>query len=145
MSSTEKIIDSFPHKTLTVIVGAPALESISVAHLELNTCAASVHSHRGNGKLGLLDLTMQPDVLDALSSVKFVPPTNPGQHPTIPDKVTAPQITNIRRVHKEQFDEHLQCDQVGKALKSLLITAVDEACIRCLRNKHVGCAQVTTL
>ena len=145
MSSTDKIVDSFPHKSLTAIVGIPTLESISVAHLELNTCAASVHSHRGNGKLGLLALTVQLDVLDTLSSVKFEPPTNPGPHPTIPNTSTASQITNIRRLHKEQFDEYLQYDQVDKALKSLLISAVDEACIRCLRHRHVGYAQVTTL
>ena len=53
---------------------------------------------------------VQPEVLDALSSVKFVPPTNPGQHPTIPASAIGLQITNIRRVHKEQFDENLQYD-----------------------------------
>ena len=107
MSSTEKIIDSFPHKTLTAIIGVPALESIAVTHLKLKTCAASVHSHRRNGKLSLLALTAQLDVLDTLSSVKFVPLTNPCQHPTIPDKSTAAQITNIYHIHKEQSDKYL--------------------------------------
>ena len=60
-----------------------------------------MHSHRRNGKLGLLYLTAQPEALDTLSSVKFVPPINPGQHPTIPDSAIGLQITNIRRVHKE--------------------------------------------
>ena len=130
-----EIIDSFPHKALTPIVGLPTLGSISVAHLELHICAASVHLYRGNWQLGLMDLTVQLEVFDTLSSVKFVPPTNPGQHRTIPDKATAPQITNIRRVHKEQFDKCLQCDQVEKSLNYLLILAVDEAYIRYLSHK----------
>ena len=102
-----------------------------------------MHSRRGNGTLGLLDPMVQPDVLDTLSSVKFVPSTNPGQHPTIPDKATAPQISNIRRIHKEQFGEYLQHDKVDKSLKSLRVAAVDDAYTRCLRHKHVGYAQVT--
>ena len=107
MPSKEKIIDSFHRKALTPILGLPTLESMSVAHLELNTCAASVRSHRRNEKLGLFDLTAQSEVLDTLSIVKFVPPINPGRHSTIPAAATGLKTTNIRRVHKEQFDDCL--------------------------------------
>ena len=36
MSSAEKIIESFPHKVLTPIVGLPVFEAISTAHLDMN-------------------------------------------------------------------------------------------------------------
>ena len=45
---------------------------------------------------------------------------------------------------KYETDEHFQHDQVDKSLKALIIPAVDEACIRCLRHKYVGHSQVTT-
>ena len=67
-----------------------------------------------------------PSVLDKLSNVKFTLLENPSQHPNATENATEPQISNIRRVHKEQFEEYLQCDLVDKALKSLFIAAVDE-------------------
>ena len=45
----EKIIESFPHPTILPIVGQSTYESIAEVHLKLNTNAASVYSHRGNG------------------------------------------------------------------------------------------------
>ena len=141
----DKIIESFPHTSITRICGLPTHEFISAAHLQLNSNAASIHSHRGNGKLGLLFLTLQPEVYNTLSTVKFIPPVNPGPEPIIPDGSTGPVIVELRRKHQEQYAEYLQCDQVDKALKSLLIAAVDEAYIRSLRHKYVGFANVTTL
>ena len=85
MSYTKKILGLFLHKDLTPIVGLPAFETISTDNLELNACADSAHSYRGNGKLGLLFLAFQSEVLDENSSVKFTPHANPGQNPTKPE------------------------------------------------------------
>ena len=118
---------------------------MSTTHLELNACTEYMHSHRGNGKLGLLCLTAQPEVIDELSSVKCTLPPNPVQHHTMQENTTGLQITNILRFHKEQFEEYLKHDLVDKALKSFLIAALDESCIRSLHHKHAGHAKVTTL
>jgi len=141
----DKIIESFPHTSITRICGLPTCDFISAAHLQLNSNAASIHSHRGNGKLGLLFLTLKLEVYNTLSTIEFIPPVNPGPEPIIPDSSTGPAIAEIRRAHQEQYAEYLQYDQVDKALKSILIAAVDEAYIRSLRHKYVGFANVTTL
>ena len=56
-SSTEKIRDNFPFLSVEPIVGEPTYDTIKALHQKLNTNAASVHSHLGDGKLGLLYLT----------------------------------------------------------------------------------------
>ena len=61
-SSLNKIIESFPHPTILKIVGQPTYETLAEIHLKINTNATSVHSHIGNGQLGLLYLTVLPDV-----------------------------------------------------------------------------------
>ena len=104
-SSTERIIENFPHPTISPIVGKPTFETISPVHLKLNTNAASIYSNRGNGQLGLIFLTLKPEVHDTISSVQFTPPTNPGPNPTIAQNSTGAQISEIRRHHKDNYDE----------------------------------------
>ena len=113
----------------------PTLKETSTTHLELNTGTASVHYYRDNRKLALLLLTVQPEILDTLSSVKFVPPTNPGQDRAMIEASVG--LTSTRRAHKEQFDEHLKCDLFDKDPKSLLIESIDEDFIQSLYNKHI--------
>ena len=99
----EKIVESFPYPTVPPIVGQPSYETIAELQLKLNTNAASIHSHRGNGRLGLLFLTVKPAVYNTQSTVVFNPPTNPGQNPTILNNSTGPQMADTRRRHKEEF------------------------------------------
>ena len=72
MPSTEKIVDSFPNPTIQPIIGKPTYESIRRVHLKLNANAASIQSHLGNGRLGLLALTVTPVVFNTLSHLPFV-------------------------------------------------------------------------
>ena len=133
--SLEKIVESFPHLTVAPIVGQPSYETIAELQLKLNTHVASIYSHRGNGRLGLLFLTVKPAVYNTQSMVMFDPPTNPGQNPTIPTGSTGLQIADIRRRHKDQFDEFKTYQQTDRTLKTILIASIDEAYIRSLRDK----------
>ena len=144
-SALDKVVESFPHPTVQPIVGQPSYKTIAELQLKLNTNAASVFSNRGNGKLGLLFLTVKPAVYDTQSTVTFTPPSNPGQNPSIPSGATGAQITEIRRTHKEKKDEFNQYLHTDRALKSILIGAVDEAYIRSKREKYIGFANVSTL
>ena len=144
-SALDKVVELFLHPAVQLIVGQPSYETIAELELKLNTHAASVHSNRGDGKLGLLFLTVKPAVYNTQSTVPFNPPTNPGQNPTIAAELTGPQISEIRRQHKELVEEFNQYLQTDRALKSILIAAVDEAYIRSLRDKYIGYANVTTL
>ena len=79
----EKIVESFPHPTVTPIVGQPSYETIKELQLKLNTNTASIYSHRGNVQLGLLFLAVKPKVYNTQSTVTFNPPKNPGQNPNL--------------------------------------------------------------
>ena len=99
-SSIKKLIESFPNPTILPFVGQPTYETLAEIHLKLNTNAASVRSHLGNGQLGLLYLTVLPDVYLTQSATLFVSPANVGPSPTVPNGSTAAQITSIRQQHK---------------------------------------------
>ena len=126
-ATAEKILESFPHPTIQPIVGKPNYESIAEVHLKLNANTASMRSNLGNGRLGHLFLTLQPEVFNALSTIEFVPPNNPGQNTVAPDGATGPQIAEARRMRQERHEDFKRYDQIDKALKSLLIEAEDEA------------------
>ena len=144
-NSVEKIIQTFPHPTLSPILGQPAYASISALHLKLNTNAASVPSHLGNGQLGLLFLTVSPAVYNTQSAIEFVPPENPGQEVLIPENSTAAQITSIHRLHDIAAKHFAEYTATDKALKTLLLSAIDETYVRALRDRYIGYANVTTL
>ena len=132
-SALDKVVEFFPHPTVQPIVGQPSYETIAELQLKLNTNAASVYSNRGYGKLGLLYLTVKPAVYNTQSSTQFIPPVNPGSNPNTPANSTGAQISEARRNHQEEKDEFNQYLQTDRALKTILIGAIDEAYIRSLR------------
>ena len=129
-SALYKVIDSFPHPTIQPIVGQPTYETLTKVHLKLNTNAESVHSHLGNSKLGLLFLTIAPAIYNTQSNIFFVPPANTGPYTVIPQGLTAAQIADTRRQYDVDSDLYTKYDMTGKALKSLLIAALDKTYIR---------------
>ena len=144
-SPTEKIRDSFPFLTVDPILGEPSYESIKALHQKLNINAASVRSHLGNDRLGLLYLTVTPEVYNTLSEVEFAPPPNPGPTVEYPDNATQYQIQAANKAYERAaklFNEYDACD---RALKQLLLGAVDDMFINALCDRHVGYANVTTL
>ena len=116
-SSIDKIIESSTHPTILTIVGQPTYETLAKIHLKLNTNAASVHSHLGNDQLGLLYLTVLPDVYNTQSAIAFVPPAKMGPSPTIPDGSTGQQISSIRVQHDMYKKLYREYDSTDKALK----------------------------
>ena len=144
-SSLEKVIESLPHPKILPIVGEPTYETLAEINLKLNTNSASVHSHLLNGQLGLLYLTVLPDVYLTHSATPFVPPANVGPPPTVPNGSTAVQTTSIRQQHELDTQLYRKYDTTDKALMSLLIASVDETYIWSLRNKYIGYANISTL
>ena len=144
-STIEKIRDSFPFPTVEPIVGQPTYDAIKNLHQKLSTNAASVHSHLGNGRLGLLYLTVKPEIYNTLSNVQFDPPTNPGPSVTYPENATQYQIKAADKQHELDTKLFVQYDACDRALKQLLLGAVDDIFVNALHNPHVGYANVTTL
>jgi len=90
MPDIDKIIEGFPHSTTTPTIGNPMYESIAEIHIKVDLNDASVHLELVNGALGLLALTVTPDVYSTLVGVPFVSPVNPGQTFVIPNGSTCP-------------------------------------------------------
>ena len=103
----------------------------------MNTNAASVHSHLGNGQLGLFFLTITTVISNTQSNTVFVPPANPVPFTIIPQGLTAAQIADIRRKYNVDSALYTEYDMTNKALQYLLIAAVDKTYIF-LQEKYIG-------
>ena len=98
MSSTvDKIVKNFPFYTIFPIVGEPNYETIAKVHFKLNENSASVQSNLGYGQLGLLYLTVSPDVYNTLSATVVILLVNPGSTAIITAGATTAVIANERR------------------------------------------------
>ena len=144
-STVDAIVEGFPFPILTPIVGEPNYESIAALHNQLNANAASIPSHLGNGQLGLLSLTVSAAVYGTLSTVAFVPPVNPGTDATIEgDNPTAAQIADARFLWASEAKLFKDYNSADKALKQLLLGAVDEMFVKSLQTQYVGYLNVST-
>ena len=145
MNTVEKIKDAFPYSTIEPIVGQPGYETIKSTHLKLNANAASVISHLGNGRLGLLYLTVQQAVFNTLSAVVFPPPTNPGSTVTYLVGATHHIICAADVAYAAATRLFQKYDATYRALKQQLLGAVNDMFVRALLDPHVGYENVTTL
>ena len=143
-SSIKKIFDGLPFPTIDPIFGAPDYESIADIHLRLNSNAAPVQSNLGCGTLGLLFLTVSPDVYATLSTIMFVPPINPGPEPNIPTSATGATIAELRYHHAEATKIFTEYENTDKVLRQILLVSTDELYVWSLRHKYIGYGKITT-
>ena len=144
MASTEKIIEGFPHPTITPIVGQLSFHTLKGLKLFLNTNAASVISHFVNGTLGLLWLCLSDTVFNTLFRVPFVPPANPVPISVIPKTSTQLQISAIIDGHKREARVFHELNNTDKALKKQILGTVDDMFTSALKKRYIGYANVTT-
>ena len=143
-STIDNIVEGFPHPTLTPISGVPTYETIAELNLKLNANAASVQSNLGDGQLGLLYLTVTPAEYTTLSATAFVPPANPGTTPVIATGATAAQTSASIRQHTTEITLFREYNATDKALKQLVIGAVDPMYLRALSHRITGFANTST-
>lgn len=138
-------MNSFPNPRLTPIDSRPDYAAIAKLNLQLNANAASVPSARGDGRHGLLALTVSPQVYLTTTGMNFVPPTNPGVHPVgIPATATNVQIAYAQRQHEADIKEWQQWVKTDQALKNQLIAAVPSIYLSTLRSALTEYSNVTT-
>ena len=87
--TVDKLIESFSHLSIPHVSGRPFPESIAEVFLKMNVETASIYSNRGNGKVGVLCLTFQPEVCDTLHTIEFVPKINLGSNLDMPENKLA--------------------------------------------------------
>ena len=143
-TAINKIVDSFLFPTISPIIRAPNYETIAKVHLKLNSNAASVQSNLKCGTLDLIHLIICPAVYATLSATAFVAPVNPGAEATIPLIASGPQITNLQYTHDIDTVVFNEYKRTYKALRQMLIAAVDKMFIRSLRHRYVGYGTTTT-
>ena len=125
-SSIDKIVEGFPFQTIDPIVGAPNYEKIAEFHLKFNSNAASVHSNLGKVTLGLLYLTISPNVYPTPLATAFVVPVNPGADPVIPTGSSAPQNSDLRYSFTAAKNIFTEYDCTDKALRHQLLLSVNK-------------------
>jgi hypothetical protein len=144
-SDVDHIIDGFPHPTVMPITGVPTYETLAELNLQLNANAASVQSNLGDGRLGLLFLTVSVAEYNTLSAVAFIAPVNPGAAAVISVGSTAAQIAARQCRHRDAQALFREYRATDKALKQQVIDAVNPMHIRTLRHRVTGFANTTTL
>ena len=113
-------------------------------HLKLNQNAASVQSNLGDGEQGLIYLTVTDAVYATLSDTPFIEPINPGIAPVYAARASAAQISQTRTDFLESRKSFNQYTNTDKALKQLLLSAVNDMYLKALKNPVSGYSHVTT-
>ena len=141
--STDSIIAQFPHQTISPIPGRPEYNTIAALHRKLNANAAAVFSSRGDGRHGHLALTVSDAHYLTTTGVPFIPPTNPGIHPTIALDATTAEIAHANRQHEALQREWRTWISTENSLRSQVLGAIDELYVHTLSSTITGFTNVT--
>ena len=112
--------------------------------MKLNSNTVSVQSNLGCGTLGLLYLTVSPNVYATLYGTAFVVPVKSGAATVIPNGSTGPQIADFQYTFQAATALFNEYDRTNKALRQLLLSAVEEIYVRSLCHRYAGYGQTTT-
>ena len=146
LTSVDKITDSFPHPTVTSIVGEPSYETLNALLRMIKANAASVNTELGGGNLGHLALTVSTITYSQLApTTPFVVPFNPGPVYIAAANLTGPQMIEGERAHREALRIWNLYKNTDKAIKRQVIDTVEPVYIRALKHRHTGFANITTL
>ena len=139
--------NSYPHPTLTKVLGRPTNVTLKLLQQEINTNAMSIVTNRGGGNHGHLALVIPATEYTIQAGVGnyFLTLTNPGNTPTHAPNATGPQITEINRQFKVDVKEFQHHNKVKNELKQQIIEAVDDKYINTLSDNLFGYANITVL
>lgn len=140
----------FPHKELPKIEGKPTYLSLQSLKAKLIANAVSIHSSRGNGQLGHVQIVIGTAAYNQRANPAggqandWDPPTYPGNLPTIPAGSTAAQISAITSEWQQRSKDFTTYNAVETNLKRMLLEAVDDDYVSSLSDDLFGFANVTT-
>ena len=137
-STTDSNTRSFPHPTLTTIIGKPTYASLRQLQKELYANAKTVPSTLGGGQHGHLAIVMPPADYLALAAVPYDVPIHPGPQPAHPAGATAAQITEANRLYDQTLTLVALHVSITNALRQQLLVAVDNKYILELEDPDLG-------
>ena len=146
--SSPSVDTNFPHTPLTTIdTNSPTSHALlSVIAKEVNANAISVHSNRGNGRLGYLSLTITTTVyLVKSGNVAFDVPLHPGTQASHALGATSYQITEANRQHDAELKNFYVYKQTDNILKRLLLAAIPDTYTDAIKDDDTGYGSITTL
>ena len=135
--SVEDITNVFP-TPITKITGEPNYESLKNLKDQLKANAASIPTTLGGGNHGYLSLILSPAPYTTITANQFIEPVYPGQHPNVPAGTNAANTSTIVRRHTEDLCQWCKFKNVNTALKTQLLSALDDIYIRALKDHHFG-------
>ena len=144
-TSTETILSTFPECPIAPLEGVPTHTYMTEVNGFLNACAASVHCNLGNGTVGYLVLTAQPESFQIASLTSFVKPFNPGVLVLGDSAPSAAFIGSLTRQHTEDRRVFNKYHSVDRACKKVLCALIPEAYFRSFKNNYTGYANVQCL
>ena len=127
------------------IVRETNYETLDEVKSQLNTYAMEIDSYIRNVRLRLLYLTVTPAMYNTQSATPFVLPKNPGPATIVPLGATGPKIIEINRAYRHNSVIFKEYDYTDKAVKALLMSAIDKTYNCALQDRYFGYANVTTL
>jgi len=148
MTSSQLLSQTFQYEKLTPLPTnrRPNRMDILTLHNEGSTNASSIPSTRGN-QWGHLHIMCRTDTQDwnarTGNAVAFVPPPNPGEHPTIPPTATAREERDMIRVHTADKASWHTYTSAESILQKQLIAASGEHYLLPLKHATTGLTNVT--
>jgi hypothetical protein len=103
-----------------------------------------VQSNLGDGQLGLLPLTVSPEVYNTLSAVPFIAPVNPGTTSNIPAGTTAAAASRLVRQFSYDTKIFREYNATDNALKQQIIRCINRIDLRTLSHPVTGFSNITT-
>lgn len=141
----DTLVEAFPHPNINGIQGEPTFTSLTKLQLTLAANAASIHNNFGTGLHGHLALAVPANIYLCKTGFLWVSPTNPGAQPIIPPNASAPQRSAIEKQHTKELRVWRLHHNVDKALKQMLLGAVNPMYIEAQSNRITGLATISTL
>lgn len=135
---------SFPHPTLTPIIGKPTPQAIRSLTLELLANAMSVRSLRGGGQMGHAACVLHGDVYTAEAGQPFIIPLHPGDMPVHGANASNAQIHSADQVYSYRLEEYKTYHSTDSKLKAGILEAIEEDYLIALKDSRFGFARVNT-
>ncbi len=134
---------SFPHPTLTKILGIPSNSTIHLLTKEIYANACAVPSTRGGSRHGHLGLVMPAAEYLITTGVNFQLPVHPGPAPIYATSANAAVWAEATRIYDAMLKELATATTVKEEIKKQLLASVDRIYLATLDDNLFGFADVS--
>ena len=146
--NADQLLAVFPQPVLTKIFGEPKLASITLQQSEHNGNLASIKLNLGDGLIGLMVLSMKPDIFRTIHPNTLVIPTNPGPAPdpgVIAAASTSTKTVDIYKAYALESAMYSEFVTAERISVKLALDSMSELYYKTLKNAHTGYAFLKVL